>query len=95
MTVVGTEIELYAVNALILIWIRYCQQGKRGLGKSFSLMNPNNYSLRGRWSVRTSSTDSMFCGDGLHNILHPSRCGLLANDLTNILDRAGGRSSHF
>ena len=24
-TVVGTEIELYAVNALTLIWIRYCQ----------------------------------------------------------------------
>lgn len=31
--VVGAEIELFAVNALIQIWIRYCQEGKREMGK--------------------------------------------------------------
>ena len=48
--IVGAEIELYAINALTLIWVRYCQQGKRDVGKSYSLMNPNSYLLRDRRS---------------------------------------------
>lgn len=44
--VVGAEIELYAVDALIQIWIRYCREGKRELGKPFPLINPNSYLVR-------------------------------------------------
>ena len=43
--VVGTEVELYAVSVLTLIWMKYCQDGKRAMGKSSPLI---------MWSVTPS-----------------------------------------